>query len=120
MASKKALKTSPEARAAYADVQKGVRNLGKSIDEIRRGLRKAERQIEADARARIRALREEAKTPLAALQARQREAAKTLKALRAAAGGSWGEVKQAADAMLDDARATAASVIERFRNALAR
>ena len=44
--------------------------------------------------------------------------AKTLKSLRAAAEGSWREVKESADAVLADARATASSVIERFRIAL--
>lgn len=117
MATQHGSKRSPEARAAYAEVEKGVRNLGKSIAEIRRGLTKAERKIEADARARIRALRAEAKGQLSGLRSREREATQMLKALRAAAEGSWREVKHSADAMLADARATAASIIERFRAA---
>lgn len=115
---RKASKLSPEIRAAYADVEQGVRNLGKSIAEVRQGLRKAERKIEADARARVRALREDAKTQLAGLHSREREVTRTLKSLRAAAEGSWGEVKQTADTILADARVVAESVIARFRNAL--
>jgi len=42
-----------------------------------------------------------------------------LKRLAAAAESSWRDVKQSADSLLADARATAASVIERFRKALA-
>ena len=68
MAMKKTPKLSPEARAAYADVEQGVRHLGRSIAEVRRGLQKAERKIEADARARVRALREDAKAQLTNLQ----------------------------------------------------
>jgi hypothetical protein len=108
----------PEVKAAYAEIEGGVRSLGKSIAEIRQDLRKAERKIEADARTRIRALRADAKTPLKALQSREREVSRTLKSFAAAAEGSWHEVKQSADAILADARATAASVIERFRHAL--
>ncbi len=109
---------SPEVKAAYADVASGVRNLGKSIAEIQQGLRKAERQIEADARRRIRALRRDARTQLAGLQEQRREATKALGRIAAAAGGSWQDVKQSADAVLSEARATAASVIERFRRAI--
>jgi hypothetical protein len=111
-------KLPPEVRAAYVEIEGGVKSLGKSIAEIRQGLRKAERKIEADARVRIRALREDAKAQLVGLQAREREVARTLKTLRAAAEGSWQEIKQTADAVLADARATAASVAERFRSAL--
>lgn len=109
---------SPEVRAAYANVESGVRNLGKSIAEIQQGLRKAEREIEADARRRIRALRQEGRTQLAALQERRREATKALGRIGAAAEGSWQDVKQSADTVLAEARATAASVIERFRSAM--
>ena len=42
----------------------------------------------------------------------------SLKNLTAAAGESWREIKQSADAILSDARSAAASVIERFRGAL--
>ena len=118
MATKQGRKPSPEARAAYADLEKGLRTLGKSMKEIRRGLEKAEQKIQADARVRIRALREDAKGQLAGLQAREREVSKTLKSLRTAAEGSWSDVKRSGDALLADARATASSVIERFRSAL--
>jgi ABC-type transporter Mla subunit MlaD len=111
-------KMSPEVKEAYVQLQSGVKSLGKSIAEIRQGLRKAERKIEADARARIRALRQDARTQLAALKSRRRDVTQTLKRLTAAAGGSWEDIKQSADAALADARTTAASVIERFRNAL--
>ena len=109
---------SPEVKEAYVQLQSGVKSLGKSIAEIRQGLRKAERKIEADARARIRALRQDSRAQLAALKSRRRDITQTLKRLTAAAGGSWEDIKQSADAALADARTTAASVIERFRSAL--
>jgi len=109
---------SREERAAYSEVQQGVRHLEKSIGEIQRALRKTERMIEADARARIRGLRKDARAQLGALKSKQREAARILKNVSAAAGGSWQELKQSADAILADARGTAASVIDRFRRSL--
>jgi hypothetical protein len=36
----------PEVKAAYAQVESGVRSLGKSVEEIQRTLRQAERRIE--------------------------------------------------------------------------
>ncbi len=128
MATKKAPKVSPasklraamgrEARAAYSEIDKGVKGLGKSIDEIKRGLIRAEKKIEADAKLRIRDLRKEANAQLKTLQGSQREAARTLKSLSAAAGESWQEIKISADGILSDARTTAASVVEKFRKAL--
>jgi hypothetical protein len=119
MAKKRSMpKMSPEVKEAYKQVQSGVRSIGKSIDEIRQGLRKAERQIEADARARIKTLRQEARTQVAALQSRRQDAARTLGRLAGAAGGSWQDVKESADATLSEARSLASSVVERFRNAL--
>jgi len=109
---------SREERAAYGEIQQGVRHLEKSIGEIQRALRKTERMIEADARVRIRGLRKDARAQLGALKSKQREAARILKNVSAAAGGSWQEVKQSADAILLDARGTAASVIDRFRRSL--
>jgi cell division septum initiation protein DivIVA len=109
---------SPEAKLAYTQVAGGLRSLGKSITEIQQRLRQAEQRIETDARSRIRALRREASTQLRALQARQREVARILRNLAAAAEGSWGEIKQAADVMLAEARNTAAAIIERVRLAL--
>ena len=109
---------SPEVKAAYAQVESGVRSLGKSIDEIQRGLRQAERRIEADARARIRLLRKEAREQLATLQSKRGAVVKTLRSLGTAAGGSIQDVKQSADVLLAEGRSVAASVIERFRNAL--
>ena len=111
-------KMSPEVKAAYAQIESGMRSIGKSIAEIQQGLRAAERQIEADARARIKALRKDARTQLAALQSRRGDVARTMKRFGAAAEGSWQDVKQSADATFVEARAMAASVIERFRNAL--
>jgi hypothetical protein len=111
-------KMPPEVKDAYKQLQSGVNGLGKSIAEIQRDLRKAERKIEVDTRARIAALRQDARKPLAALKSRRSELTRTLKRLAAAAGGSWRDIKQSADAALADARTTAASVIERFRSAL--
>jgi len=115
---KRRAKMSPEVKAAYAEVEAGVRSLGRSIAEIRQGLKKTERKIEAEARARIRALREEARGQLKALQSREREVSRTLTNLASAAEGSWVQVKETADSVLGDARALAASVVERFRRAL--
>jgi type VI protein secretion system component VasA len=109
---------SPEKRAAYGQLKQGVKHLEKSIGEIQKGLRRAEQQIEAEARARVRALRKDARTQLALVKEKQREAVRRLKAVSAAAEGSWQEVKQSADAILSDAGATAASVVERLRRAL--
>lgn len=108
----------PEVKAAYGEIEGGLRGLGRSIAEIQKGFRKAEGKIEADARARVRALRKEARLQLGVLQSRQREASRTLKNLTTAAEGSWREVKHSADSILADARSVAASVIERFRSAL--
>lgn len=105
-------------RAAYKEIEGGVRDLGRSIAQIQQGLVKAERRIEADAKARIAALRRDAKTQLAGLRVHEREATRTLKSLTAAAGESWQDVKHSADGILTEAKTTAASVIERFRAAL--
>ena len=86
----------PEVKAAYAEVEKGVKHLGKAMSEVQQGLRRAERKIEADARLRIR----------------------TLRSLATAAEGSFQDVKRSADTLLAEARTTAASVVERLRSAL--
>ena len=112
-------KMPPEVKDAYEQLHSGVKGLGKSIAEIQRDLRRAERKIEADARARITELRRDGRTQLAALESRRGEVTRTLRRLAAAAGGSWRDVKESADVALAEARSTAASVIERFRNALA-
>jgi hypothetical protein len=108
----------PEVKAAYANVESGVKSLGKSIAEIQKGLRRAERQIEADARGRIRALRQDAREQLAGLQTKRREATQTLGRIASAAEGSWQDLKQSADAVLAEGRTMASSVIDRFRNAI--
>ena len=109
---------SAEVRAAYGEIQQGVKFLEKAIAEIQRDVRKAERKIEVDARARIHALRKDARTQLGVLRAKRHEGARMVKSLSAAAGDSWREIKQTADALLAEAKATATSVIERFRSAL--
>jgi hypothetical protein len=109
---------SPEVKAAYREIQHGVRGLGKSIAEIQQGLRKAEREIEAAARARIQALRKEVRAQLAGLEKRRRDLAQILKRLASAAGESSQDIKRSAESALAEARATADSVIERFRRAL--
>ena len=100
-------KLPPEMRAAYKEIEGGVRDLGKSIA-----------QIEADAKARITALRRDAKTQLAGLRVHERDVVRTLKGLTAAAGESWQDMKTSADGILTEAKTTAASVIDRFRAAL--
>jgi len=109
---------SREARAMYAELQRGVRHLEGSVGEIQRGLRNAERKLEADARAQIRELRKDARTHLSVLKSKQREAAATLERLSTAAGGSWADIKRTVDSILVDARATATAAVERFRSAL--
>jgi hypothetical protein len=109
---------SREERAARSEIQQGVKHLEKSIVEIQRGVRKAEKKIEADARVRVRELRKEARSQLAAIKAKQREAARVVHNLSAAAEGSWQELKDSADAILADARGTAASIAARVRKAL--
>ena len=111
---------SPEARAAYGEIKQGIRHLEKSIGEINRGLRAAERKIEADARARVRELRTQGRAQLAALKAKQRDASRAVRSLTTAAEVSWQEIKQSTDAILADARGTAASIIDRLRTAIHR
>jgi len=110
----------PEARAAYGEMQKGLRQLARSIGEVQKSLRQAERRIEADARLRIRELRKDASAQIATLRERQREASGVLRRLSGAAGDSWRDIKDAGDRALGEARSTAAAVIERFRRALDR
>lgn len=107
-----------EVRAAYGEIQKGVRHLDASIADLRAGLRRAERKIEADARRRISTLRREARAQLGSLQARQREASRMLQKLSTAAGESWREVQRSANAIFVDARRTVAGISKRFRRAL--
>jgi hypothetical protein len=115
---KKGAPMSPEARAAYREIQKGVDRVTRSIKEIRLRLRRAEREIEKDARARVRALRKDALRQLAVLQARHREASRTLGRLAVAAGDSWHEITESANAALVDARKVTASVLARFQEVL--
>ena len=107
-----------EVRAAYGELQKGVKHLDASIADIRAGLQRAERTIEANARRRITALRKEARAELRDLQARQREASRALKKLSVAAGESWRDIKRSADALMAEARNGAASIGKRLRRAL--
>ena len=110
---------SREARVMYAEIERGVRHLDKSIGEIQRGLRKAERKLEADARTRIRTLRKDARTHLSALKAKQREAAGTLKRVSAAAGSAAGCGRvwaRAAEDATDTTRAAAPKARNEARN----
>ena len=119
-AKRAAIPKSPEARAAYGDIQQGLRHLGKSIVEIQRGLRGAERQIQADARKRIAELRKDGRAQLAALNAKGREVATALKNATPLAETSWDDIKHSADAVLGDARAAASSFASRIRDAITR
>ena len=110
----------PEVRAAYGEIKQSIGHLEKSISDINRGLRAAERKIEADARARARELRKHGRAQLATLKAKQRDASRMVKSLTTAAEVSWQEIKQSADAILADARGTAASIIDRLRSAVQR
>ena len=109
---------SREARAAYVEVQRCVRQLDKSVTEIQRGVRRAEHQLEADARARIRELRRDAHVPLRALKVKQREAAATLKRVSNAAGGTWDDITRTVETFIAEARATATAAVSRFRTAV--
>ncbi len=113
-------KLSPEARAAYGEIKQGIGHLEKSMREIQHGVRKAERKIEADARVRVRELKAHARTQLATLKAKRRDAGNAVRSLTTAAEVSWQEIKQSADAILADARGTAASIIDRLRTAMNR
>jgi hypothetical protein len=108
---------SREAKDAYGEIQAGVKSLERSIAEVQRGVRRAERKIQADAGTRIRQLRKEARAQLGVLQEKEREAERFMKKLTVAAGESWREIKEAADAILAEARSTAAGIVERFRDA---
>jgi hypothetical protein len=109
---------SREARAARVSIEKGVARVARSMADIQAALRRTERQIETDARDRIRALRKDARAQLAVLRTRRREATRTVQRLSTAAGGSWRDVKKAADRTASDARTVARSVIARFRRAV--
>lgn len=109
---------SREVRAAYREIQKGLDRLTQSVEDIRLRLRRAEREIEKDARARVRALRKDARRQLAVLQARHREASRTLGRLAVAAGDSWREISESANAALVDARKVTASILARFQQVL--
>ena len=109
---------SREARAAYTEVQTGVKNLERSIADIQRRAARAERSVEANARRQIRELRGQARAQMKALDARRREAARVLKRISVSVGESWRDAKRAADSILHEARTTAASVVDRFRHAV--
>jgi hypothetical protein len=111
---------SPAEKAAFSQIKQGVKSVEKSIGEVQKGLRRAEKAIEADAKSRVRALRKEANAQLASLKAKRREAARLAKSLSAAAGESWQDVRQSAEQVLADARATASGIAERIRAALQR
>lgn len=113
-------KMSPAGKAAYGDIKLGIQHVEKSIGEIQKGLRRAEKAIEADAKARVRQLRKDANAQLASIKGKRREAARLLKNLTAAAEGSWQDVKQSADQVIAEARATASSIADRLRTALQR
>ena len=69
---------------------------------------------------RVRELKTLARTQLASLKAKQRDASRAVRSLTTAADVSWQEIKQSADAILADARGTAASIIDRLRTAIGR
>ena len=112
--------SSPAEKAAYGEIRQGIRHVEKSIGEVRKGLRKAEKAIEADAKQRIRQLRKESRTQLVALQAKRKEAARLMKSLSAAAEDSWHDIRQSAEQVFAEARATASGISDRIRAALQR
>jgi hypothetical protein len=108
------------ARVGRVDVEKRVERLARLVAEIEVALRRAEGEIEADARERIQMLRKEANEQLALLRGHQREASHLLWQLSTAPVGSWGDLEQAADRALSEARTVADSMLERFRRAVPR
>ncbi len=108
------------ARVGRVDVEKRVERLARLVAEIEVALRCAEGEIEADARERIQMLRKEANEQLALLRGHQREASHLLWQLSTAPVGSWGDLEQAADRALSEARTVADSMLERFRRAVPR
>lgn len=105
-------------RSAYAEMQRSARGLESSIGDVRDGLRHAERTIRDQARDRILGLRREVEDQVKGLRERQREAVGKIDRVRGAAGESWVEIRSSFDAIVADARATAASVVARLRHAL--
>ena len=91
---------SPQWRAAYREMQQGVRRLEVSIGDVRAGLHFAERSIRHQARERILGLRREAAEQLRGLRSRQREAAGKLARVGDAADESWSEIRASFDAIV--------------------
>ena len=117
---RKGIQLSPAAKAAYGDIQQGIKHVEKSIGEVQKGLRKAEKAIEADAKARIRELRKEGKAQLGVLKNKRKEAARMMKDLTSAAEDSWNTIQAGAEQVFADARTTAGAVADRIRSALQR
>lgn len=117
---RKQIKLSPAAKAAYGDIKQGIKHVEKSIGEVQKGLRKAEKAIEADAKARIRELRKEGKAQLGVLKNKRKDAMRLMKDLTSAAEDSWHTIQSGAEQAFADARATAGSVADRIRTALQR
>lgn len=111
---------SPAEKVAYGEIKQGIKSVEKSIGEFQKSLRKAEKAIEADAKARVRELRREGKAQLVSLEAKRKEAARLMKSLSVAAEGSWNDVRQSAEQVLVDAKATASGIADRIRAALQR
>lgn len=113
-------KLSPAEKVAVGDIKQGIKHVERSIGEVQKGLRKAEKAITADAKARIRELRKEGRAQLTSLQAKRKQAAQLMKNLSAAAEDSWNEIRQSADQVLTDAKATGSNIADRLRAALDR
>jgi hypothetical protein len=113
-------RSSRAARVGRVDVEKRVEQLARLVAEIEVALRRAEGAIEAHARVRVQMLRKEANEQLALLRGHQREASHLLWQLSTAPAGSWGDLEQAADRALSEARTVANSMLERFRRAVPR
>ncbi len=108
----------PGWQAAYAEMQRSARGLEASIGDVRDGLRHAESRIREQAKERILGLRKDVAGQVRGLRERQREAVGKIDRVRGAAGESWVEIRRSFDAIVSDARATAASVAARLRRAL--
>jgi hypothetical protein len=97
------------------DLQTGVDQLARAINQIEISLRLTEQEIRPDARDRIHELRTEAREQLLLLRGYEREAARILRRLSRAPVGSWGDLQSAADRALKEASKIADSILERCR-----
>jgi hypothetical protein len=105
--------------AQRIDLQNGVEQLARSVDQVEVSLRRAQQKIEADAREEIRQLRTGAREQLLALRACEHEAMRILMRLSSSvASDSRADLERTADRALKAASDIADSILERCRRIL--